>query len=95
MSENEFVIDTSEVTFRDQDNKILVQGKLLDLHYTVAEMARVAKEDGVINKVLYTAVAKVFMEEFQPNGDFPKVSWATAMNISFKIIKKIGDEKKS
>ncbi len=95
MSENEFVIDTSLATFKDQDDNILVQGKLLDLHYTIAEMARKAADKQITNEELYTNVARVFMEKFQPNGKDIEVSWATAMAISIKIQKRMSDEKKS
>jgi len=91
---SEFVIDTSSVTFKDQEGNVLVEGCLLDLHFTIAEVARKSSEIGLNNEETYTEVAGIFMEKFQGEKK-TDLSWATAMKISIEIQKKIGDEKKS
>ncbi len=92
---NEFVIDTSSVKFTDQDENVLVEGALIDIHYTVVEIVRKATEQKATNEVTYGEVAVAFMEKFQPGPKETQISWATAMDISIKVQKKTDEQKKS
>jgi hypothetical protein len=95
-TENEFVIDTTEITFKDQNDNTLVKGSLLDIHYLTATTSSEGKEAGKTQQEIYTEIAGEFEKHFQKDENIrTPISWQIALKISMTVQARVDEEKKS
>jgi hypothetical protein len=86
------IIETKELKICDQEGKVLCEGDIFDIYYSMCEVIDELK--GKKRSVIYTAVGKMFTDDFQPESKV-ELSWGTALKIAVQLKDKINEQKKT